>query len=153
MESDATDRLRHTFNEEKIMNHQPLRTAVIAGLSIIALQFATVSSFAGELTRGKTGARKPAAEKLGNFEIQDIRSAPKVPGKDASPAYQDGAVFSEDNWEARKMPRGNIPTQESQGKLGNFEIQDLKSPRDSASGQATGIDSPRDVASGQATGK
>ena len=37
-----------------------------------------------------------------------------------------------------------------QDKLGNFEIQDIKSPTDVSTGQ---IKSPRDVASGQATGK
>lgn len=41
----------------------------------------------------------------------------------------------------------------SQNRLGNFEIQDIKSPRDVASGQATGIKSPRDISTGQATGK
>lgn len=55
---------------------------------------------------------------------------------------------------ASGLPTGRRNGQRAtQDKLGNFEIQDIKSPRDTASGQSTGIVSPRDAASGLPTGK
>lgn len=48
---------------------------------------------------------------------------------------------------------GQSPPEIDKVKPRKPNVQSIKSPRDTASGQATGITSPRDVASGQATGK
>ena len=64
-----------------------------------------------------------AQDKLGNFEIQDLKATPKQ----VQPGQNSGGTIS------NQRTKSN-----SQEKLGNFEIQDIKSPRDAASGQATG---------------
>lgn len=82
-------------------------------------------------------APRNTQDKLGNFEIQDIKSP-----RDSQTGQATG----------RRMHKPRRPNA-SQDKLGNFEIQSINSPRDAASGQATGITSPRDAASGLPTGK
>ena len=127
--------------------------AVLAGLCVIVMQTAAGSAFAADNTRSKHAPRKPAAEKLGNFEIQDVRSAPQAPNGDKPAAYNDGGITHDDDWQERsKRPKHAAP-KTAEDKLGNFEIQGVKSPRDAASGQATGIVSPRDPQSGLPTGK
>ncbi len=103
----------------------------IAGLSVIVMPQAFDLAHAAEPQASKSKYRKPvqgASDYL--LELDGVRSK--------EPASTE-----------RSKPVENTPNAD---KLGNFEIQGIKSPRDAASGQATGIVSPRDTQSGLPTG-
>lgn len=110
------------------------------------------------ITGGKRGnsetsrvSKPKTQEKLGNFEIQMVKSPRDVASGQATQRTKPNSQEKLGNFEIQDLkttPKqvqpgqnsgGTISNQRtksnSQNKLGNFEIQDIKSPRDVATGQ------------------
>ena len=99
----------------------------------VATLFAPVSAFADcspACASGEVCRYEAAGGKFYCAPSKTARGPAAVSGPRATPATGSPRVAASSRSAAPKKSSGN--------KLGNFEIQDVKSPRDSASGQATG---------------
>jgi hypothetical protein len=118
------------------MNHRITALGTLCALTL-AFTLPATAAQPGAAARPNAPARNPAA-----------RTAP--PQKGVKVTFEDILVSS------AKAPNGGASTQ-TQKNLGDTATHEVGhkgvvSPRDPASGQATGIKSPRDVATGQSAG-